>query len=326
MKKIFFFLSILFLNIQFANAKIWRVNNMFGVVADFTTVTGAYNASQNGDTIYIEPSTTDYDGVGCYKKLVWISAGNFLIQNPGNQFLNYTGRMSNLYFYPGSEGSVVSAYVGGVGIYSGNIAIVRSYIEGSLDISSNIGNILISQSFINAYVSSNASNLIFTNNIVRGGFMMNSQQSSAVITNNVFNFNYYAYPGYPYNGFRLFNAVFQNNISVKGAPSFELNASAAIYNICSDTTFPAGNANLRNVDMSTVFLNPTGVSDKDFQLKPGSPAIGVGYGGVDIGAFGGTSPFKLALQPAIPAITNLSSPSSTGGSTIQVTFSAKSNN
>jgi hypothetical protein len=326
MKNIFFFLSILLLNIQFAHAKIWRVNNMFGVVADFTTVTGAYNASQNGDTIYIEPSTIDYDGAYSYKNLVWISAGNFLIQNPGNQFLNYTGRMGYLFLYPGSEGSVVSAYVRSLGINSGNISIVRSYIENALNISSNIGNILISQCFINGYVYSSASNLIFTNNIVKAGFIMDTQQSSAVITNNVFNFNYFAYPSHPYNGFKLFNAVFQNNISVKGAPSFELNTSAAIYNICSDTTFPAGNANLRNVDMNTVFLNPIGVSDNDFQLKPGSPAIGVGYGGVDIGAFGGTSPFKLALQPAIPAITNLSSPSSTGGSTIQVTFSAKSNN
>jgi hypothetical protein len=60
--------------------------------------------------------------------------------------------------------------------------------------------------------------------LARGGFIMDIQQSSAVITNNVFNFNYYAYPGYTYNGFRLFNAIFQNNISVKGAPFFELNA------------------------------------------------------------------------------------------------------
>ena len=326
MKKTLLFLSLIVLNIQFAQAKIWRVNNMLGVVADFTTVSGAYNASQNGDTIHIEPSVNNYDGITSYKRLVWISIGNFLQQNPGTQFSQVTGRMGYLGFSPGSEGSVASVFCSSMNIGASDISVIRSYIESSLDISSSIGNILVSQSFINAYVSTNASNLIFTNNIVQAGFMMGSQQSSAVVTNNVFNYNYYAYPGYTYNGIRLYNAVFQNNISIKGAPFFEMNTSAAIYNICPDTTFPAGNANLRNVDMTTVVLNPTGNSDKDFQLKPGSPAIGVGYGGIDMGAFGGTSPFKLALQPAIPAITNLSSPASTGGSTIQVTFSAKSNN
>ncbi|MEN9963882.1 MAG: hypothetical protein RL582_977 [Bacteroidota bacterium] len=326
MKKTLLFLSLIVLNIQFAQAKIWRVNNMLGVVADFTTVTAAYNAAQNGDTIHIEPSVNDYDGVSCYKRLVWISVGSFLQQNPGSQFSTVSGRMSSLGFYQGSEGSKASVHCGSISIGTNDISIVRSYVESALSVSYNVSNALVSQCFINGYVSSNATSMVFTNNIVKGGFMMDTQQASAVVTNNVFNYNYYAYPGYTYNGIRLYNSVFQNNISVKGAPFFEMYTSAAIYNICPDTTFPAGNANMRNVDMTTVFVNPTGTADKDFQLKAGSPAIGIGYGGVDMGAYGGSTPFKLALQPAIPAITNLSSPASTGGNTIQVTFSAKSNN
>ncbi len=92
------------------------------------------------------------------------------------------------------------------------------------------------------------------------------------------------------------------------------------------TGIPAGNNNQLNVNMTNVFVNNAGLVDNDYLLKAGSPAIAAGFGGVDMGAFGGSTPFVLALQPAIPAITNLSAPASSGGNTIQVTFSAKSNN
>ena len=44
------------------HAKIWRVNNNTGVVADFTTFTAAVNSASvlSGDTIHIEPSATSY--------------------------------------------------------------------------------------------------------------------------------------------------------------------------------------------------------------------------------------------------------------------------
>ena len=78
--------------------------------------------------------------------------------------------------------------------------------------------------------------------------------------------------------------------------------------------------------MADYFVNPAGTNDKDFVLKVGSPAIGTGSSGSDRGAFGGSTPFVLGMQPGIPAITALSSPAALNSSTIQVIFSAKSNN
>jgi hypothetical protein len=155
---------------------------------------------------------------------------------------------------------------------------------------------------------------------------MDNNTSSAVITNNIFNRSIYAYVGYFYNNISIKNSVFQNNISLLGQITFDAFNSTFSNNMCPDNSFPAGSGNLRNVDMSTVFENPAGTSDKDMVTKAGSPSIGVGYGGGDLGPFGGSTPYKLALQPAIPAITNISTPSSTGSNTIQVTISAKSNN
>ncbi len=45
--------------------------------------------------------------------------------------------------------------------------------------------------------------------------------------------------------------------------------------------------------------------DGKYQLKPGSPAIGAGTAGGDIGAFSGANPYKLSGVPAIPRLTHL---------------------
>lgn len=306
------------------SAKIWRVNNMTGVVADFTTMQAAHDAASAGDTIHIEPSVNQYSGINCSKRLVWLSIGNFLTENPGNQFSNYSGQVTHIGLYNGSQGSVVSLHVGSINIGENEISIIRSFVSGNLSISGS--NCVVMQSFINGFIGLNGSSNIVSNNIISAGLEMNYNTSSAVINNNIFNHKIYGYVGYSYNNIVIKNSVFQNNISVLGQMTFDAFNSTYSNNMCPDNSFPAGFSNLRNVNMTTVFENHTGTTDKDFKIKTGSPSIGVGYGGVDLGPFGGSTPYKLALQPAIPAITNISTPSSTGGNTIQVTISAKSNN
>ncbi len=304
-------------------AKIWRVNNMMGVTADFTTAQAAHDAASSGDTIHLEPSVNSYGSVSCSKPLVWLSIGSFLTDNPGNQFSTTTGKMDYIYFQDGSAGSVVSIFVNSITIRTSNITVNRCHIQSTVDISWNPSNIVITQSFIGYYCSINATNVIFSNNIVGYSVSMNGYNCSAIITNNVFN---YVNRNEWYHGVaNIYNAVFQNNISIKGG-TYDFYNSLPTYNMCPDASFPSGNNNIQNTNMAGVFVNSTGSIDKDFQLKTGSPAVGSGYGGIDMGAFGGSTPYKLALQPAIPAITNMSTPSSTGGNTIQVTFSAKSNN
>jgi hypothetical protein len=97
-------------------------------------------------------------------------------------------------------------------------------------------------------------------------------------------------------------------------------------NMTSNAMLPAGNGNQNNVDMTIVFAKNTGTTDADFVLKAGSPAKGTGYGGTDMGAFGGTTPFVMGLQPAVPAIYQINAPGAPSGSTMNVTFSTKSNN
>ncbi len=324
MKKLIIVSTMLFFLSENSFAKIWRVNNMTGVTADFTTAQAAHDGASAGDTIHLEPSVNNYGSVYASKPLVWISIGSFLIDNLGNQFSTTTGKVSNFICNNGSAGTVVSLFIESYAyVYTSNITFNRCHINGYIYLSSNPSNIVVTQNFIGSYCNIDATNVIFSNNIVGYGITMSGYSTSAIITNNVFNFlnrneNYHGTGN-------IYNSVFQNNISIKGG-NYAFYNSLPTYNMFPDAIFPSGNNNILNANMTNVFVNPTGSVDKDFQLKTGSPAIASGYGGIDMGAFGGSTAFKLALQPAIPAITNMSTPSSTGGNTIQVTFSAKSNN
>lgn len=67
--------------------------------------------------------------------------------------------------------------------------------------------------------------------------------------------------------------------------------------------------------------------DGKFMLKVGSPALGVGIGGIDCGAYGGVNPYKLSLIPAVPAFYKLTSPGTAASSNpYPITFSVRANN
>lgn len=321
MKKFMILLAAALFILNSVNAKIWRVNNNPGVVADFTTAQEANDAATvlAGDTIHLEPSISDYGILTTNKKLVWLSIGYFLTQNPGNQFSTTPGTISYLQVNTGSEGSVFSVVCSNyVYVYANSVTFLRSTFGTFIALYGN--NESVNQCWASTYIatqSASSTNNIITNNICASLDMIDG--SSAIITNNIV---------LDQPSRTMYNSVFQNNI-LAGGTSLTFSNSNVSYNMCSVAALlPGGNNNLQNIDMSTVFQNYQGTSsvDKDLQLKPGSPAIGAGFGGIDMGAFGGTSPFVLAMQPAIPAITGLSFPGATGSNTIQVTFSAKSNN
>lgn len=67
--------------------------------------------------------------------------------------------------------------------------------------------------------------------------------------------------------------------------------------------------------------------DSKFQLSATSPAKGIGTGGTDAGAFGGSSSYVLSGLPPYPIITNFAN-SGTGNSTtpLQVSVTVRGNN
>lgn len=320
MEKLLLILFLFVFTVINAEAKIWRVCNLIGVKADFNTAQAAHDAASVGDTIHIEPSSTNYGLLTTNKKLVWIGIGYFLSDNPGNQFYTTPGELNEIDVMAGSEYSVFTGIraITGFSISCPKITVTRSF-AGFIGIGGD--SIVLMQNFVqnSIYIYVGKDALITNNLIMNGGVGMQTDATTAVITNNVLN----VHGG---GGDVIFNSIFQNNIVVGPAASYTFNNSVASYNFHSSNGLPAGNNNQNNVDMSSVFVNSAGNVDKDFILKPGGPAIGAGYGGIDLGAFSGNNSFRLALQPAVPAVLKINAPSSSVNHIIQVIFSAKSNN
>jgi len=78
----------------------------------------------------------------------------------------------------------------------------------------------------------------------------------------------------------------QNNIIIYG--NLSSNVKNYYYNICNSTQLPSGNGNIRDVNIDTVFVD---YQNGNFHLKEGSPAICSGKNGVDMGIYGGNTPF-----------------------------------
>lgn len=69
--------------------------------------------------------------------------------------------------------------------------------------------------------------------------------------------------------------------------------------------------------MSNVFLYWNAWNGDHFELNPT-------YTNQDLGMFAGTDPYKLACQPGIPSIYQLSIPATATGNTLNITVSTKS--
>lgn len=329
MKKFFFLSVAATLTCSICFAKVWRVNNNGGVNADFTTAQAATNAATvlAGDTIHLEPSITSYGALTTNKRLTWISTGAFLVANPNQQFSPNIGKIDGLTVGgPGNlaNNSVFHIYIdGAANIDATNIRIDRCFINGTLNLAGYVNSLGSSLVVINSWIQGNVSitqgnNNVVTNNII--GNVITGTSQLTVYTHNVINAISSA-------ASTVTNAIVENNIFNKTSGAYTFTNTTVQYNMSgAANVLPAGNNNQNSISMANVFVNNSGADDVSFVLKAGSPAIAAGSAGVDLGAFGGGSPFKLALQPAIPAIYKIQAPAAPAGNTLNVTFSTKSNN
>jgi hypothetical protein len=110
------------------------------------------------------------------------------------------------------------------------------------------------------------------------------------------------------------------------------NGSTASNNVCvgQPCIFGSNNVNLPNRTNLYVVSSPYILYDAEFQLSNISPAIGVGLGGVNAGAFGTNDPYRISGLAPIPQITSYSKNASSGVYTtttpMTVTISVRGNN
>lgn len=300
-------------------AKIWRVNNNAAINANFTSFVAAQATVSANDTLYFEGSTVSYGNIVLTKPLVIIGPGYFLEENPQTQSNPITAKFGTIGFNSGSSGSIITGALiqNQITINVSNVSIIRCYtadigLNSSL---TSIGNIILLGNYVNGEiynVNNNTNpiiNVIVSNNFC---YVYFHEIVSGVMNNNIFN-----------SSSTMSNFVVSNNILKAG--SFSLNNNTFYNNISYGTQFPIGNGNQQNKIMTDVFVGTTGNStDGQWKLKEYSPALGAGNDGTDCGMFGGSSPYVLSGLPSIPAIYEITMPT-TGDNIngIDVTIKAK---
>jgi hypothetical protein len=305
MKKLTTFFAVLIIMtamIMNVSAKKWRVNNVPGINANFSTLVAAYNGSSAGDTIYLEGTGIPYVPPDTIKKkLIIIGPGYFLSDNDSTQANKAPASIYIITFGRGSDGSVITGINITYIIYisdCSNITVQRNYIAQNVyfyNYRNNITNILIKQNFINGSIYQNSGTKAITNLFILNNYIqtvhLENVSTTPIIMNNVIYSNYYMY-----------NAEYFNNINTYSGYVLAGGSNNNFYN----NIFAAGgtdaNGNKYGINMSNVFVGTPNSQDGQYRLKTGSPAKAAGYGGVDCGMFGNSQPYVLSGIPQVPHI------------------------
>lgn len=316
MKKLFTLL--LCLGALSASATIWRLNNNPAVDADFRTFAEAQEAAEAGDTIFVEGNgiSNHYGYLNITKKLILIGPGFFLTQNDSVVANKVVARAQRFDIQATAAGTeIYGLYFENEDgfnpynrIYASNVVISRNYF-GQLSwdvvyIGASVQNVTIIQNYmfkIEVRSTDTASNLLIANNFIGDRILMNSL-SNAIITNNIIHLV----------ADNVFNSQIKNNIILSAQYADPVSAANGTNYIAWNIlpgTLPSGNlgpGNQGSVNMSTVFEGyPTQgehSNDGRFMLSTESPALGAGESGIDCGIFGGSLPYVLSGQPAVPRV------------------------
>ncbi|MBS4012987.1 MAG: hypothetical protein KGZ97_04395 [Bacteroidetes bacterium] len=336
------FTAIMLLFALSTQAKVWRVNNRAGVSADFTALSAAISSPlvNQGDTIYLEASSGSHGTITLNKMLTIIGPGFYLAENPETQADLNSALIDILYINNGSQGSVIKGCtMARVDINTSNILFQGNLVwqnttssNYAMLLGANISNVIIRNNYIRQTYTTYGSeairawqtgtnNIIIQNNFIEitsttsGRYALYFTSGfSGIIENNIL-----------YGVTHVNNAEFHNNIITFGA--FSCTNCNVTHNIGNSTQFGTINGNQQNVSPSTIFLGATGNStDGQWRLRPGSPAIGTGVGGTDVGMFGGATPYKLSGLPNIPAIYEINHNIDYENQLLEIEFSVKSHN
>lgn len=313
---------------------VFTVNNMPGTAATHRTLQGAIDSAAAGAIIYLEPSPATYGVVNLNKPVTLIGNGYFLGLNPApfTQANAATSILTTLNIASGAQGSIITGISFTAPFTSSSVRLSLSgvsnitfarcqfaweYMWGnypSLNCAylENVSGITFRQCYFECpgqgflAATNTVSNILYENNIMTGNNLHFVQPyggglapGSITYRHNTF---YSRQSDINFGGSRYFSNVLlleTNNAITTGA-----GATAATGNVSNKPVVGAGNITNANLpDVLLLASNPQVLSpDGRMQLKPGSPAIGYGEGGVDAGAFGGSNPYVLSGIPFIPNI------------------------
>ena len=308
-KSVFLTIAVSAVAASSAFSTIHTVDNVVANNADFTSLQAAHDGAASGDTLYVYGSAPNYGGLTLTKTLFILGPGYFLTSNPMTQAKPLSAKITGaIIFNAGAEGSfllgldldIELALDASISINTNNIIVKRNRIGGGalawIGIADNLSNIIITQNYMTGafqgiVIGNDCQNIIITNNYLDAcddRVLVCPISSSSTAKNNVI-----------IGRVQINNSIFYNNIGWADLGP-EVDCPGSFPNNNSNSNDVQNNIRWTNVDMSTVFVG--GSTDGRWQLAPGSPAIGAGINGEDVGMFGGDDAYVLSGLPAIPAI------------------------
>ena len=344
--KIFLLSALTLLINTWLFATIITVDNSVPSMGNYSTLQSAYDVATNGDTLYLYPSMTPFTAISMSKKLILIGAG-FKAPQAGVKFTKISGTMT---MAAGSDGSVINGFGGGfeVIIDANIITIKRNLINNLKILQNHYGNAIIQNYIKSEYSGYNIeiqgqNEVLISNNIIRNyainqmgpglfvysgkGIRANQLPITITIRNNVIDL--FLPAGNWGNGYDIAMDLGSSNASVIN----NIIISGSIYGLMDGYFYnmgwvypamPGANFNINNADRTSVFVD---FQAEDYHLKPGSPALGAGQNGSDMGAYGGDFPFVDYGYPEIPVIYFLEVPTvGTQQEGLDIRVKARSNN
>lgn len=288
-----------------ANATIFRVSNITGSSAPYSTIAAAHDAASDGDTIMVDSSPNSYGDITLGKSVVLIGPGYWLIANNIAQEGNNTATLGNLDI--SGEGTVVEGMtISGIANINASKVVIKRCLLNYGTMSKCIG-----------FGAVGTSNCVIHQNYIYGGINTtknNTNQTSYLqITNNIFigNTSTWDLIGKVDNGYIAYNIFLYGRIPLP-----------AVYN----TTFER---NIMRASNSVAEKNGNTITDNyvpgtweyktsmyDIEMRDVNlPEEGKAYG-----PFAGNDPYVISGIPAGPYIEDITMPTTVElGSSQEVT-------
>lgn len=364
MKKLFFFIVMLTVaGFTIQAQSVFYVDNNQGSPVDnannnYNSVQAAVNAASAGDIIYIQPSPNNYGDIQMTKPLTIYGIGHNPELNAGEK-----ATVQNILFrYANASGSKISG-LDIVGIYldngtydNHNVIITNNriqYLQGNSS-TSKANNAIISGNFFyhgSSYLDNyNSQNWVITNNTFSRpntywGYQMFFRLNNTTLLNN--NIILSRQNGDSNQRVQLFancsGTQISNNIFIfvgNAVTNFTALGSNSALNFQNNLTYSinttldplSGSNNIDDMDPMFVSFNPAAELNNpgnDYHFQGGSPAIGAGADGNDLGVENGNFPFSVRGYPTeLPYITDfvINNNIISAGTDLDINIKADANN
>lgn len=310
MKQLFLTTLALATTSVFVTAAVLTVDNNPGSVAMYTSLSEAVNDSNpdGTDTILVAGSPNPYGTINAYKEIHIVGMGYLLADNGIPGLSSDQTRIDINLKKDASLGDASNSSVTGItGSLNSDPGTTGITIDQCYGVSWNWrfqGQTTVTRCFNPNQIRLDASTSSISNSIVGD---ITVTVANTTVTNCVVTTRISTVPS---------SSVSNTIFLVTNGNNFIDNGSFSYCMTIGTSFLDAGSGNINNQLLSDVFTLTSGpTKDAYYVLKSGSVAAGVGFTGVDMGAFGGSNPYVLSGVPGHPRLTRLTVPSTATGLT-----------